>query len=731
MAEQNLPQYQRSTQIEGGESTPDFSDAMEQQGKQKTALLSAIGAQVAQTANTKMMQNLGYAAGKTPTGDIGIPITDADKAFQQGYNTQAKATLTLHANQMMLDAQNEVNKANVLTPDLIANTHIQLQKGIDSILQNAPSEIKPELQDSFNSQLQMQTFNLQNKMIEQQKDDQKNITIAGIDTNTKNAFNAAAAGDFVSADHFVSQAHSLADQGVANRFITPEQSQVSKDSASDAARNGKFITLAQNAQSQGKLAEWEKGFADSTPESMGMTPLQKQTTAQAVMAHMSQMQSMKTQYEDMRVANFQDAVINHVGEITGSMLQDLKENVSPAKYVSAESFYYRQRNAAAREQQNILPVLQGFSDPTVMSTVPAQLKNRVFDQKVSYLQQYGQQNGNPISQDDAEVQVAASAGSVIPKFVNSLNDKLVSGNPAYMQSAVSQMDQLYDSHTAHALVGLSDSAKAIYTQFKALSGSYPPDQAARFAVDNVLNQSGSSMTLNNEKWNNILSLKNTAKMSHDNFGLSLVDKNPDNFINPSAAKMFGGDIYENMHSNYLLNNGDYESAQKMTKQYFSENYGDTRVNGGINTTYHPVEDALGYKNNPEVVPIIHQDIANQLQAHFNESNKQVQNLSTINGNGTWNVVSVGERENKAFGWMRHETFKPLQVSNTVQTAEGPKVTKYDVVISGDSSSNYSVNINTPNGMIPLFQVAPYLGVITYKPNKKFIDDNYNRLHTGS
>ena len=84
-------------------------NAMTQLASSST-LLGDIGVKMAQNASQTYQQLRGIEAGKQPSGNLLPPITDADKAFVEGYSAQAEQTLGLQAQQLLQKGQLELNK---------------------------------------------------------------------------------------------------------------------------------------------------------------------------------------------------------------------------------------------------------------------------------------------------------------------------------------------------------------------------------------------------------------------------------------------------------------------------------------------------------------------------------------------------------------------------------------------------------------------------------------------
>ena len=289
-----------------------------------------------------------------------------------------------------------------------------------------------------------------------------------------------------------------------------------------------------------------------------------------------------------------------------------------------------------------------------------------------------------------------------------------------MDAAVTQMDELYSMNAEKAMSSLNDKDKAIYTQYKALRTSLPPIEAAKVAIENS-NQKPEDIIMNQERVAGDIKT-NTQKISPQQYALNLVNLSVGDFINPGTAQVYGNEILTQYKSYYQLLYGDKDSAVTMLKQHVKENYGNTGVNGGEHYTSHPIEKILGYAENSDVVPFIQQDILNQLGKRFAPL-KEAYNKKQANE--YWDIVPSEFKNNAT---LYGHNFAPIQVVRHVRTGElSEKTDKYNVVITGNAF-DWDVGVDSGSGIRPLYSIAPYLGSITYVPDKKAIDAAYTN-HT--
>lgn len=716
----SIPTTERHVTAEPG-SIPDFQGVTENLAESQNNL-SVIGAKVAQSASNQMASQLGYSEGKTPHGDLMPSITEFDKNFADSYHQQANATLSIQGQKLLDDAHVEMSKPNRLSPDLITRTTQQLQLGLNKIAEQAPTAIKGKLQESFDSQVLTQTSQYKEKMFGQQREDESNNLKNGISLATQNAYELYTKGDKKGGDLSINSAISMAKSGGNSKYFTPEEERTYRETAIQTGLNGQFINQAQQAEKEGKLPEFEKQFADKKlPGMEGMTNIQHIATGQAIATQMNFLQSLRSQDENLKSQQMLNSIASNPGDITGTQWQSFADSVSPLKAEEVKFKYIQALKAHQTSTVNMDNLLANFSNPEVFANSTEKTQNAAFNKGVNYTIQQGQQSGNSITQDQAEVQVAASAGGKVPVFIDTLKNKLHSANPMFIESAAQQIHTLESMGAGHALVGLTDQDKALYTTYESMRDSRDPVTAARDATDAVLNQDPEVQQANKQKWSNILTQSTQGGVSITDYALTQFGMNQQSFINPSMATIYGADILKKYSTFYQLTNGDTNNAKQLTQKYIDQNYGDTGINGGSYKTLHPLEKTLGFKDNSGT-PYIQQDVINQVNEKFIPIKKMFDDKKS---NEYWQTMPLTAKQHGIF----KTTYDPVQVKRFTRTSDGKvKSDTFNLVLQGNAFDNWDVAIQGESGMRNLFQIAPYLGIIGYKPNTKAIKDSFNKDH---
>ncbi len=684
---------------------PDFQGAMTNYAAD-TNWMSFIGSQVAAKASDAIAQKIGGDMGKNPKGDLGPTFTDFDKTMKNSYNTQAQATLGLQANKLINDSYVTTASATRVTPELIAKTNQSVQKGLQDIMKNAPDDIKPHMEMQFGNAMLQQSSDLSTRMIREQKEDQRNNTALANDMNSQHAYSFALNGNDKAAKAAVENTRRLNDASAAARLITPEDAKNKTDAARQSYLSGKMINEYNNSKDK---EAYLKSIADKKPGYLSDNDYMSVTNN--LMNYVNHQDALRSQNQSLALAKFQTSVaINPMAPNMTQQLDDLKNNVSPEAYEKAQLHYVNAVKAWNTEQGNVNNALASWNDPSSFARLTEKGVNKAFDMQVGRYVQQRDQSGSPISNDEAEVQVAASAGGRVPVFEKSLENKLQSGNPNSIASAANQMEMLDRMEQGRVYANVSQKGKAIATLFQQQRGSMPDQDLARQITDNLSNVDDKMQKTLDNSWNLILSNKGAgglgAGKSLADFALQEVGLNSRHNQALGGAYfgvIYGNDIYNQLNSNFIATRGDYEAAKKMTQDYVDTHYGDTYVNGFKQKTDSPIEKYLGYKGNA-ITPYVQNDMLNQLSVSFASAKKD-------HPKDYWETVPLkkGMLSSTAPEISRHVNGKEF---------------RYPVELVGRAGNQWDVVVKTPTGQRSLFLVAPHLGVTTYQPNKEAIEKDF-------
>lgn len=698
--------------------TPDFQGAVSQYADASN-WMSSLGSAVATRSSQAIASKLGGEMGKNPQGDLGPVITDFDKTLAQSYATQANSTLGLQAQALISKTNLELAQNPRIDASMIASAQQSTLKGLDKIFALAPDSERPNLEKHFGSVMINQNESLVNRMMGEQKTDRVNNLEFSAQTNAENAHALALSGNDKGSEAAMSATIAATKSSVARHDITPAQGKVIEDTIRQSHLSGKITRLALEADKEGKLPALFKSIAEN-PEKYNLTDKDHKPVINDVAQYMQMQATLKLQDQQLKLTKFDIQLAEDAKSITGTQFGSLLQDLSPLQGQQAKLKLVQALNKQKEENNKSDALIADWGNSSIHARAGEKAQNQTYDKLV---QKTVKSSNGSISQDQAEIMVANSAGAIIPVFTKTLQDKLGSGNPALMESAAQQMHSLYQMGGGHALAGLTDKDKAMFGAIESLRGSLNPTEAMQEAINKIYNQDPTMFKANQQKWSDYVSLHTKGGVSDSDFALKTFGYKKDNFLNPSVAQVYATDMLQKYSTYYQILGGDEKTAKAVTQRYIDENYGNTGVNGGTHSTMHPLEKVLGY-DSPDVVPYIQHDVINQLQTKFNKTTEAYRNRKT---NEYWEVVPLPEKRRGAFFQENH----PIQVRHYVRSGIGKKTSEVmDVVLQGNAFDNWDVAVySKTSGLRPIVQVAGYLGVINYVPNKKAIDEDYLRGHS--
>ena len=727
-AQEQLPRpLQRSVGVET-HNVPDFQGAATNYA-QATNWMSSVGSYVAAKASNAIATQLGVQAGKNPRGILGLPLTDFDENFNKSYATQAQATLGLQANKLIIDSNIALAKTPRITPELIQKTNQSISTGLENIFQHAPDEIKPDLQNQYANQQLQQTAELSNRMIREQKEDRRNNTALAVEMNAEHAYSFALAGNEKAALAAIENTKTVSDANVAAGINTPEQAKVSVDTARKSYLNGKMIREYESKTPDEKV-NYLKSIADKKPSYLSDADYLPVTNN--LLQHVYHQEALRSQDEQLHLAKFNTMISQDLNK-AGSSLMELKQNVTPIEFERAQLSYINAVKANHRSEIDSSTAVRSWSKPEDFEKLTSKQVERGFESLVVKQIQDSQSSGQPMTREQAEVAVAASAGGRINYFRDVVTDKIHSGDPAQMDAAAQQIQDMAERRQSLKL-GLSAETQSINADYNKLRATLPANEAAKIAIENS-NQDPDTQKSVTEMWNSLLQ-KKSKSMSHPDFALNAVGLKREEFMNVGIANDYGHMILGTYEEFYKNLKGDNVTALKLTKETVDQNFGYTMANGKKYKTLHPIEKVVGHEDDHDVVPFIHQDLMNNLSQKFSVQKKS---FDEGHANEYWEIESkpaVSENnhvKNKQpwfaasnaneFHWTdeyQKQDYKPVQVKRIMRSG---KSQTYNVVLLGNSY-NYDVSLQDDLSIRPLPQVAPFLHVATYTPNIKSINENY-------
>lgn len=739
----NVPVVEKNVSLEPT-STPNFQGAFQEFADANNSM-SAIGARVAQASNNALAQQLGTESGRNPHGELGPSITEFDKNFAASYSAQANATLTIQADKLLSDARVKMSKPTRLTPELVAQTNAELAAGLNKIAQNAPSNVRPHLEASFASQLLSQNESYQNKMLGDQREDEKNNLINALDISTKQANELAIKGDAKGAERAVAAANEMAASGEANHYFTPQQARVARESTEQAAINGIYVNQAMQADKEGKLEAFEKNFAENKH---GLSNEQWLAAGQAIKTQMNFIQGLRSQDQSLRMAKANLALAEHPLQIGSNYIADLQANLTAEQFAKFQTNMVTAVNKATKKQQAAQALVGMLHNSEAFSRATHDEKNDAFDMDVNHTEQAGKQSGQNITHPEAQLMVAMNSAGTIPKYVNQLKQDLSSTNPANISTAGESVERMFQSGNGNKLVGLGDEPVAMYEKFQALRTSMPDNEAAIAAHEIVYGKTPQQREANNLAWTDNVKPINKDLSTKTKFYLG--QANIPAFSNLRNTTAYVRQMENTYETYFKLLNGDNTTALKMLRQNVAQTYGETMVNGKSEFTYLPIEKVL---NLPEdSVGLIQADVSKQLNEQFMHTR---QLYDAGRSDYYWevrpkqNIEDIHAEINKAKSHginqtlMAQEKIKQFNKGGGVEVLKhwrGAPVERYETVLQANPYSTMTTNVANPvsggweimlkseKGLHSIALLDNITGVVTYRPNAQKLQQQTALLH---
>jgi hypothetical protein len=560
--------------------------------------------------------------------------------------------------------------------------------------------------------------------------------------NIQNAYELASKGDFKGSLRAVDAASKYATNGHNNRYLTPDEARVAKETAWQSHLNGRYIFGATEAYKQSKLPEYLKVLSE---DRQGMTNEQYLAVGQAVNQQINFLQGLRSQEQNIQAVKFEEEIAQNPNIIPATRITELKSQVSPLQYEKLQLEYIKAKRKFNAEQAGSDLLINGFSNNEVFPRGTPEQKNKAFDTIVS---NYIQNNPN-LGRDEAEAQVAASAAGAVPGYVHVLNAKLGSANPVDIESAGKSIAYMYQRQKGANLEGLNDQSVAMYNMYQSLRRSKIPQEAAQEAYKAVYNQTPDEKKIVEDTWaDQIRTIKNDhGKISYFT-DLGGVDKS--DLVDPLG---YVEQAESMLHANFALTKGDLETAKTMTSEALKNTYGQSYVNGKKQTVFMPLENVIGIPHDgigfiqDDVIESVNNQLAST-KAAFDagslpyywevEPRHTVQSAKNPKHNLTGNFLAFSnpdittavnkqtQAETESGSEMR--IFKHWK-NGTRETF--PLIIKADPWLSKANNqmkpytAGWDIVLGTPNGYTPLYRENPMMGqFVVYKPDVQKIRSAY-------
>jgi len=553
--------------------------------------LADFAVKLGQNAGMQYQTMRGIEAGKTPSGELLPPATDADKAFIQGYSAQAQQTLGLQTQQLFNQGLTEINKTYKLSNQQISAYSENMQQGLQKILEQAPYTIRTDLANQYSEQIQTNVFRLNNQLLNQQKQEGReqaslyikdqlnqitNTTMTGgnaqtILQNTLKNINQKEASGLFSATEAQTQRDAVKQQffgdvlskGAIEAYNRKEQ---------EAYLSSLTVTPKQVGGVDISYAEFDKArnlAANNLVQYHRFTDSQQNLLAQ----------QFKLKYESTGLDSYDMAV--------------MKNSLQPQQFNDVYGFILNRERTKSKENNRQSFLLSNASNIDIVSTATPKEKDSLFAGKVQQIKNEAAYNNKNISDDEAEFQAATLIPTQIPIYNKKLAGRMLNGTAEQAINAANLIEKMEMSGFGNRLddeVGGNGRASKLYTAIREnLPYNSPEDAVAKArAIVNPTEDQKNRYLVAAEKWQtNHSTAASKSQVAKKLTNIGFVDKRFGGVTIPDEASLNAG--IANAIYNNIKYYGDEDMAMEDVKRGLARNYGISYANGSPQYMYMPPE----------------------------------------------------------------------------------------------------------------------------------------------
>lgn len=591
-------------------------NAMTQLASSST-LLGDIGVKMAQNASQTYQQLRGIEAGKQPSGNLLPPITEADKAFVEGYSAQAEQTLGLQAQQLLQKGQLDLNRSYQLSNGSIQSYSKNMQQGLQQIIEQAPYTIRSKLANQYTAKLEQNVYGLNNQLIAQQKRQEKENSDLYLANQAKNITDLALSGR----ENANIQSKQTYDETIGY-INSKEKSGLISTGAAEAKRqelkqlylSNELSRQAIDASKGKKLEPFLNSLTEVPKEFAGLkVGFSDWSNARNAALRSVQNYEMFTQREQNLLIS--EAKVKMENNTFGATdIDDLRANLDPIRFNDFYSQFLHQQNKTnqAIEQTNFLTA--NAQNPIIMSRASNKEINQTFDALTNSEMQRAQDLGKPISLEEAQFKAQSIMAVSSPVYAKQLATQLSGPNPASAVQAAQTIQRFYDTNQGQKLppdLRSSDSRSAHLQH--AITELLPFAQSDQQAVEmarGMVYQTKEELQFaqsESQKWSN----KHSSANQLQSFARGFVNL-PRNVSIPNQGA-FNISVANAYKDALVYFKGDQELAKSFVQKGINQNYGTTKVNGRDEFVYMPIEKVLN--KDEKSIPLIQDDIYEQVKMH--------------------------------------------------------------------------------------------------------------------
>lgn len=618
-----LPEFKKTEKLDADKQPQPFGSSFRQLGKSSN-LVSSIGSEIALRSAVARSEIAGFELGKNPQGDLLPALTKSDEAFHNAYRTQASATLSLQAQQLISSSLATIGKQPKINQQMIDEFDKNVSIGLEEIISLAPTADQAELRNTFGLQLMQTQGKLQSKMIEQQKADALINFNTYNQATTESIFDLSVDGDPESASKILAELEKknldMADSG----YISKLQALNNFKSARVSYLTGKYYG---KAISSGKeVDQFLNDFSQNKPKEMSNS--EWVSVGKNMVGLFKQKDKLELKHQSDLTAEFDLRLEND--QITQEFLNKSEEEMTPNNFSRSLTKLTKKLNKGQSDKSKINMVAANWGNAGILSQMDNKHINQYWADASATMAEE-----NEIDLWTAKTLMAATTdGTQVPAFIDELEAYTKSQNPESVQKALSAFQSMKQMNPS-GLSGMTKDSRGLITAIKlGLDGGNDLAISIQAGQKMIVDVDESERKKRSENW---------KSLSKEMFGANdkkLVSttlkeigvKDKDMMLDTLGFSLMYKDMLE---ANYNLF-GNMEAAKKHTKEAIEMRpYGFTAINskkidtvgGNFSTPKNefvsrPLEPYFGIPVGDPSAYLIHEQISEQTLDQIETFNKR-------------------------------------------------------------------------------------------------------------
>lgn len=581
--------------------------------------IANFGVQMAENASQTYQKLRGIEAGKNPSNNLLPPITKADQAFVDGYSAQAQQTLGLQAQQLINQAQLDLNKNYQLSNGQIQAYKQNVAKGLQQIIDQAPYTIRSQLANQYTENLQSQVYKLNNQLITQQKNQSKENAGLYVKSQFDQISDIIMTGQGDPKTIYANTEKYINDKQASGMW-SPSEAETQRQALKQLYLNNSLAKQAVDAYQNKNLESYLSSLtnAPSKFDNLNISYQEWESARNHALNSIINYERFTSSEQNLLVS---DAKIKFAQQgLPQTDIDALKQELQPQKFNELYGWILNQQNKKLAKQERITQLLANNSDVDVMARATSKEVDATYDATVAKIKSDAAYQGKFVSDADAQFQAISTIPRAIPAVNSMFNNQLTNGDPATAIQAASQIKRIEDADLSGRLdssFSSTNSAASLiaHTINEVLPFSASPEEAVAmarqiaFPTEEQKNAAIEKMQKFKKSYGNA-----NKKISFAKSIANVPDKSQ--VTDKSSFYISVADAY----ADALQVFGNETLAKSWVQKGINQNYGTTTVNGKEEFTFMPIEKLLGMDKNS--VPVIQDNI-------YNDVSRYVDNMKAI------------------------------------------------------------------------------------------------------